>query len=206
MSDDNVYEFDPSKTRKSKKRGDGEGGGDGDNDQLVPLKQADQLIQLASVAELFHTPDSTGYADITIAGHRETWPIKSRGFRQWLAKRFYDESGGAPSSEALTSALNVIEAKARFDGIERTIFVRVGSADGKVYLDLGDESWRAIEISKHGWCLVSNPPVRFRRSAGMLPLPVPTRRGFRQHAAQVPQRQLGRRFCVSGLLGVGSAP
>ena len=32
--------------------------------------QADILIELAQSAELFHTPDGTGYADLDINGHR----------------------------------------------------------------------------------------------------------------------------------------
>ena len=87
-------------------------------------KQADILIALASAAELFHTPDGTGFADLDINGHRETWPIRSKGFRRWLARRFFEATQGAPSSEALQSALNVIEAKAHFDAPERVVHVR----------------------------------------------------------------------------------
>jgi hypothetical protein len=49
----------------------------------------------------------------------------------------------------------------------------VGGLDGKLYLDLGDEIWRAVEIDAQGWRVIDNPPVRFRRAAGMQPLPVP---------------------------------
>src|SRR5262249_19008393 len=71
-------------------------------------KQADLLIKLSEAAELFRAPDGMGFADIDISGHRETWPIRSKGFRRWLARCFYEATGGAPSSEALQSALNVI--------------------------------------------------------------------------------------------------
>ena len=81
--------------------------------------QADILIDLAQSAELFHAPDGTGFADLDINGHRETWPIRAKGFRRWLARRFFEATQGAPSSEALQSALNVIEAKAHFDAPER---------------------------------------------------------------------------------------
>src|SRR5262245_29506067 len=104
--------------------------------------QADILIELAQSAELFHTPDGTGFADLDINGHRETWPIRAKGFRRWLARRFFEATGGAPSSEALQSALNVIEAKAHFDAPERMVHIRVGGLDGRLYLDLGDETWR----------------------------------------------------------------
>ena len=139
--------------------------------------QADILIDLAQSAELFHAPDGTGFADLDINGHRETWPIRAKGFRRWLARRFFEATGGAPSSEALQSALNVIEAKAHFDAPERAVHVRVGGLDGRLYLDLGDETWRAVEIDATGWRVIDNPPVRFRRAAGMQPLPAPVAGG-----------------------------
>jgi len=148
----------------------GEGGGRGPT-------QADILIELAQSAELFHAPDGTGFADLDINGHRETWPIRAKGFRRWLARRFFEQTGGAPSSEALQSALNVIEAKAHFDAPERTVHVRVGEIDGRIYLDLCDDTWRAVEIGAAGWRVIDNPPVRFRRAAGMQPLPAPVAGG-----------------------------
>jgi hypothetical protein len=135
--------------------------------------QADILIDLAQSAELFHAPDGTGFADLDINGHRETWPIRAKGFRRWLARRFFEATQGAPSSEALQSALNMIEAKAHFDAPERVVHVRVGGLDERLYLDLGDATWRAVEIDAAGWRVIDIPPVRFRRAAGMQPLPVP---------------------------------
>ena len=135
--------------------------------------QADILIDLAGAVDLFHSADGTALADILINEHRETWPVRTKGFRRWLARQFYEQTGGAPSSEALQSALNVIEAKAHFDGPERPVFIRVGDLDGRLYLDLGDEAWRAVEIDTTGWRVIDEPPVRFRRAAGMQPLAVP---------------------------------
>jgi hypothetical protein len=140
-------------------------------------KQADILIDLAQAADLFHSPDGTGFADLNINGHRETWAIRSKGFRQWLARSFFQATQGAPSSEALQSALNVIEAKAHFDAPERTVHIRVGGVDGRLYLDLCDETWRAVEIDATGWRVINNPPVRFRRAAGMQSLPMPVSGG-----------------------------
>jgi hypothetical protein len=139
--------------------------------------QADILLDLAQAAELFHTPDGTGYADIDINGHRETWPIRAKGFRSWLARRFFEATQGAPSSEALQSALNVIEAKAQFDGLERIVHLRVGGQDEKLYLDLCDATWRAVEIDSEGWRVIDNSPIRFRRAAGMQPLAMPIKGG-----------------------------
>jgi hypothetical protein len=135
--------------------------------------QAGVLIRLAEAGELYHTPDGTAFADLAVNGHRETWAIRSRGFRRWLAARYYEATGGAPNAEAMQSALAIIEARAHFDGTERPVHVRVAGLDDRLYLDLADPGWRATEIDAHGWRIVASPPVRFRRAAGVLPLPTP---------------------------------
>jgi hypothetical protein len=94
-----------------------------------------------------------------------------------MRRRFFEATQGAPSSEALQSALNVIEAKAHFNAPERLVHIRVGGLDGRLYLDLGDKTWRAVEIDPNGWRVIDNPPVRFRRAAGIKPLPIPVKGG-----------------------------
>ena len=51
--------------------------------------------------------------------------------------------------------------------------LRIAEHDGTIYLDLGDPEWRAVEIDANGWRVICDPPVRFRRHAGMAALPVP---------------------------------
>jgi hypothetical protein len=140
-------------------------------------KQADILIELAAEADLFHAPDKTCYADVTINGHRETWPIRSKGFRRWLCGRFFEAFGGAPNSEALQAAINTIEYKADYKGPKREVYVRVARLGDRIYLDLGDDAWRTVEIGPDGWKVIGAPPVRFRRSAGMSALPKPKKGG-----------------------------
>jgi hypothetical protein len=135
--------------------------------------QADVLLELALDAELFLAPDGTGYADVFVNGHRETWPIKSRGFRRWLARRYFETEHKAVRSEAMQSVLGVLEAKAQFDSPRHEVHMRIAEDSGCIYIDLADKEWRAVEISAKGWTIVDRPPVRFRRAKGMLPLPMP---------------------------------
>jgi hypothetical protein len=140
--------------------------------------QVDILLDLAADAALFHD-DAYPYADIVVDGHRETWPLnaKARGFRDWLLHRYYRQEGSAPTGDALRRAIETLGARARFDGSVRRVHLRVGSKDGKIYLDLCDAEWRAVEIDAHGWRVVREPPVRFTRALGMLPLLVPVKGG-----------------------------
>lgn len=49
------------------------------------MKQADILIEIADDAELlFHALNGTTYADVEVNGHRETLPIRTKGFKRWL--------------------------------------------------------------------------------------------------------------------------
>ena len=142
--------------------------------------QATTLIEIATRkgVELFHAPDGTPYADITIDGHRETWALKSNGFRRWLKRAFYEETDGAPKSDAMSTAMGIIEAKAHYDGKEHEVHLRIANCNDRViYLDLCDRDWRVVEIDCEGWRIVRDPPVRFRRTAGMHAVPAPVEGG-----------------------------
>jgi hypothetical protein len=94
-------------------------------------------------------------------------------FRGWLRRRYYQATGNAARAAEIRSALDLLEARAQFDGPERAVHVRIAEHAGHIYLDLADEHWRAVDIGPDGWRVVGWPPVRFRRPSGMLPLPLP---------------------------------
>jgi hypothetical protein len=135
------------------------------------------LVELAGNAELFHTPEGEAFATFRVQDHRETWPLRSQSFGRWLERRFYMRSGTAPSSFAVRDAVNVLEARARIDGAARDVFVRVAESEGAIYLDLVNDDWQIVEITADGWRITTDAPVRFKRTRGMLPLPVPASHG-----------------------------
>ena len=94
-----------------------------------------------------------------------------------MRQQYYERTWDAPSPAALNTVLNVLEAQAQFDGPQRKVSVRLAEQDGLIYLDLADEFWRCVEIGANGWRIAEDPPVRFRRNAGMQPLPLPVRGG-----------------------------
>lgn len=139
---------------------------------------AEVLLGIASDAELWHTPDAVAFATLQCDDHREHWPIRSRQFKEWIGREFYRRTHGVPGSQTINDVLNVLEAKAKFEGTSQPVFVRVaGHDDGCIYIDLADDKWRAIRVSKSGWKIVDDPPVRFRRHRAMKPLPAPQRGG-----------------------------
>ena len=78
------------------------------------MRATDVLLNVATAAELFHASDGTGFADLIIDGHRETWPLRSKRFQAWLRQQYYERTWDAPSPAALNAALNAFEAQAQF--------------------------------------------------------------------------------------------
>lgn len=139
--------------------------------------QATLISELAEAAkwELWHTAGGDAYATVPVAGHLENWPVASRGFKGLVGKTFYETTGKAAGNEAVSAAVNLFDARGVHGGPEYLVFVRVAEQGGNVYVDLCDDDWRAVEITPAGWSIVDQPPVRFRRSKGMQPLPPPER-------------------------------
>jgi hypothetical protein len=140
------------------------------HDQSSEAEQAKKL-------ELFRSRDGSVFADIYDSAIRKTWPVRSRQFSHLLARKYFEVENKIATLSQLKAAINQIEAQAQIDSPEREVFRRVGKFGARLYLDLADEKWSAIEIDASGWGVVQSPAVRFVRTPGMLPLPVPEKGG-----------------------------
>lgn len=159
-----------------------EGAADSEDD-APKLSQASLLVELVRAVGtvLFHSPAGEAFATMPVGEHYETHyethRVRSKAFRQWLARLFYAQSKKAPGAQGIADAQTVLEGAASFDGEEHPVHVRLAAHANKIYIDLCDAAWRAVEIDTAGWRVVTNPPVRFRRAKAMLPLPMPTSGG-----------------------------
>ena len=142
--------------------------------------------------QLFHDPNGVAYADPIIGGHRETWLVKSKEFRSALIghlRRLHDRLVSEQSILAfeIKAAMTKRAVNAQIDDFEtraigstsavRTVCVRVAEHEGSIYIDLCNPNWEAIRVNAGGWYIIADPPVRFRRTRGMLELPHPERGG-----------------------------
>jgi hypothetical protein len=78
-------------------------------------------MELEGNTELFHSQHGTAYADLCNGDHCECYPVRSSLFRQFLQQEFYEQTDGAPNSNAMRTALDILEARARFKG---RVFIR----------------------------------------------------------------------------------
>lgn len=142
-------------------------------DDGEPESQSTLAANMAAAWDLWHTPSSDAYATVPVGDHLETWPVKSQTFKRYVAKQFFEAEGKAINSDALSAALNLMEATALFDGEEHLIHVRVAGQDGNIYIDLCNGNWQVVEVTPSGWQVIDESPVRFRRSRGMVAFPMP---------------------------------
>jgi len=126
--------------------------------------QAQLLVRCTEGADLFHTPAGETYATVPVGEHRETHPIKSKGFRRWLVRGYYEAQGRPPGSQAMQDALGLLEARAQFDGEEREVHVRTAEHGGALYLDHSSPA-SAREASRAAGGTVPGEPRRTRRAS-----------------------------------------
>ncbi|KZK79380.1 hypothetical protein PsW64_03004 [Pseudovibrio sp. W64] len=146
---------------------------DAQGPEAKPRARGVSLLSVAQDLELWHSPQKDAFATVLVNDHYEHWAVESQSFKRWLVGRYYEKTGLAPSTQNLSDALRVFEVRALEQGACNTPFMRIGWQDGESWLDLADENWQAIRITRDGWEVICNPPVKFIRKQTMSALPVP---------------------------------
>lgn len=124
--------------------------------------------------EPFHTSGGELYVTVPVGDHRETYPVDSKDFRQWLQYRYYSKRKRTPPKNALTEVVESIEAVARYEGPTYPVHRRYACSNGTAYLDLANGNGEVIEITPDGYKVIQCPDnIKFISSNGQLPLPYP---------------------------------
>jgi hypothetical protein len=111
-------------------------------------------------------------------------PINSKKFKNWLAYLIYEKENKGAGRDAVNSAVTVLMGKAQKEGKEYHLYNRVAPAEDGVWVDMADENWRAIKITKDGWEIIDNPPILFKRYNHQKPLCEPVKADTEVEAAQ----------------------
>lgn len=141
--------------------------------------QADILLKMTEDFEYFKSGAANdAFVRVPIGDHREVWKVdaKSPKVREILTHRFLTQRDRAPSREALNTVIDTVVARCGM-GPKVDVNVRFARSRNVIFLDMCDDQWRAIEVTKDGWRVVQDPPVLFKRGAGAQPLPVPVTGG-----------------------------
>jgi hypothetical protein len=141
-----------------------------------------RLVAIATEQDLFSDDGDDGYCCIEVAGGAQrTVRIEGSAFTDWLlatyGARFPETIAGrrvpgSVSASTVTDAVRAVLAVAR-QGDTRRVFLRLGWAVDRLWLDMATPEPRTIEITPNGWSLIVDPPVHLVHSPTAKPLPVP---------------------------------
>jgi hypothetical protein len=146
------------------------------------LPQRDKLLIVADHCRFWQCDEGIAHATIQVGRHHEHHRVRSQRFREWLlveAGRAFpmevagQQRPGTFGKNAMEDALLACEAVAAVSGARMVAPLRIAQLEWRLYLDLGDAEWRAVEISPDGWRITNTTPTPIVRTRRTRALPVP---------------------------------
>ncbi|BAU67543.1 hypothetical protein STA3757_49650 (plasmid) [Stanieria sp. NIES-3757] len=126
---------------------------------------------------LFHTADDTAYIDVYRYQVRQTYRVHSNEFKRWLKAYVRGTYNKFLTPKEVNLLIEQLETEALFKPKAEIYHDRVVRSKGTIYINVGDDKGSAIAINKKSWKIVKNPPVRFKTSQFIEPLPLPVKGG-----------------------------
>ena len=144
-------------------------------DQPQAKSLANKIIELIiKDCELVHNQQKEPYAILKKAGIRQVYSIGSKSFSDLVASKYFASKKSALSEASLKSALSTLSGKAVYEGKCVEIFTRIAKTKEGYWLDLCNDAWEAVLITKAGWKVLSGSSIPlFSRSNSMLAIPTP---------------------------------
>jgi len=139
----------------------------------------EDLVRLGrEQATFWNTNEKEPFATIRLpAGGFDNLPVKDTRFRTWFSGEVFRFRKLTAPREALDRAIDNLACHALYEGPTLETSIRIGHADGAVWLDLCDKTRQVVRIDATGWVLVPDDqcPIRFIRpkAAESLPVPLP---------------------------------
>jgi hypothetical protein len=122
--------------------------------------------------EFFHDTQRRAFCTVPVAGHQETWKVRSRDFKLWVMQVLYNNLGAAPKA-LVAEVLEEYETRAICKGKMVDVHVRIAEHSGATYIDMVNDKWQVLEVTAKSWKILDESPVKFRRASGMTALPYP---------------------------------
>lgn len=147
---------------------------------------AKQILELTKESDAFSFIDQNNlrflrFKEGSIWKH---YPLEAQITYSWLANLLYQNTGEVPKREAIKNAIAILYAQAQATQINLSLRVAQGS-EGSIWIDMCDDKWRAIHVTKNGWTIKENPPTLFKRFDHNSPLPEPSTSGKLQDLAKL---------------------
>ena len=137
-------------------------------------KTSTMLIDIAKKKyKFFNNKERETFVQVKTKGRLELMHINSESFGDRMRMWNYKKTGKGLSKTVLEMVISTLEAVASFEGETIETHQRYAQINEAIYIDLCNESFDVIKVTKHGWGLSGNTNVFFTRTNDMLPLPNP---------------------------------
>jgi hypothetical protein len=127
---------------------------------------AEVLVELASgnAKLLFKDQYGIAHAEVQTGEHNEIIKIESSRFKRYLARLFYDKvRKKVVNADSIANAIQVLQAKAEYDGPTIPLSLRASWQGDKISYDLSNDKWQCVQVSREGWEIVNNAGPVFVR-------------------------------------------
>lgn len=136
---------------------------------------AEKLVDLISQNSnsFFKDQYDVPFARIHNTDHHEIVRIGSDKFKRYIGRLYYENENKIANIEALTNAVQVLQAKAEYRGETIPLSLRVASHNGDIFYDLTNEKWQCVRVTKECWQLLDEAPtpmfMRYNQTAQVQP-------------------------------------
>jgi hypothetical protein len=128
-----------------------------DNKRSVAEKLIDLISQNSNT--FFKDQYDVPFARIHNADHHEIVRVGSDKFKRYIGRLYYENENKVAKTEALTNAVQVLQAKAEYRGDTIPLSLRVASLNGDIFYDLTNEKWQCVRITRECWQLLDEAPT-----------------------------------------------
>lgn len=147
------------------------------DDEGGKKSQSTLLIDIGKQFSLFHDDNKDSYVEIKRNDGVFIYPLRSRGFKELLGHFFFNLTGKGCNTNAVSDAINTLEAIAKHDGKLHPVHIRTFNDGKRILIDLCSEGRDVITIDANGWRGDKDGGVKFVCKRGMTALPIPGRKG-----------------------------
>lgn len=144
------------------------------NGEQAPAQEVN-VMALSDDIKLYHSTDNEPFATIDTGGYRKVFLLRSKDFQDHIKADYRKKFGKFLNAKVFQDFMNLLEYKAKEESPQRQLFKRIAATDDAIYVDLNDDQWRVVKITKTGWKALRRTQVHFVRTNGSRPLPYPVK-------------------------------
>ena len=125
----------------------------------------------------FVDDEQRAYAKIQRGSGKECMRIDRKPFSSYLKHLYHKTTNLIATEKSIISAKELLIELAEQEGEIHKVFMRVAKHEDKYYIDIGDNTFMVIEVSKLCWKIIDDSPVYFARTRYFKALPIPDENG-----------------------------